>query len=619
MNAVWYLCYSLAAHCRRRTRVWVRACGLVVMLGCGHGIENPPAATSSSATTRSIPSPTAAESSPPPAELHGEWVSRHALKWSARNACHVPSSERTFTRLAAMPETDRQAEGIAGFWWKLEISEHGATVDRASNGQATNHLFVTKSNGHIPVSRWTAINGGWRCNLRDATSSKSFDVRTKQGVLQFLPPESLDREPDARPKFEFVRKETAWKVFIVHGTYGGTAEWLKTPEKSTFATFASEVQRGLEPFKCVIEPYYWNSSIHHDVRMSAAAELANRINEAQNDGYRVVLIGHSHGGNVCLAATGLCQRVIDSVICLGTPHILLTMVHDRNKQVSLPVYCTPDARGRVRRIITISGLGDEVVKTWAEIRKGVSDSQAASATYEWQKDMAYPRLVYDSGPVAELFEDVLGERMVDAVSVSAGLSIADSNVYLPSELIGEAVHSQLHSCRVGYLLGNLIADGFSEESLEYLSSLVLAADLDSGETCDRKGMMSSYADQTKLYEHSGWLLDSITVQSASTKRQNGGNWDVDGSWPDLMITVKSESAVSRTSRTDVDATTVTWRPMLHCRSAEAFSCLVEDRDLLAHDAMGDPFGYDSMPQEMTNDEFKSPNFAASLTWRKAHY
>jgi len=107
-------------------------------------------------------------------------------------------------------------------------------------------------------------------------------------------------------------------VVTVPGTYGNEELWpTVVPGK---ATFASELLKQL-PDGSEIHPFIWASSIDHADRVAAANNLAEEIDKRSAMFESVTLVGHSHGGNICLLAAGLCKSPINTVVCLSTPHI----------------------------------------------------------------------------------------------------------------------------------------------------------------------------------------------------------------------------------------------------------------------------------------------------------
>jgi hypothetical protein len=401
-------------------------------------------------------------------------------------------------------------------------------------------------------------------------------------------------------------------VFIVHGTYDATSDWVK--EIAGSVTFASEIRRGIGEQITHVEPFLWRSSIHHDQRMRAADDLAQLLDEERFQNDRIVLIGHSHGGNVCLAAAGKCRRKIDAVVCLATPCLCLLTRDDESQPLSLPIYCSPQARENIRTIMTLTAFEDSVVTNLADLRKGIDEHAAVAETRGWQLAFNYPRLLDDGGVIQEIVEDILSVKLSSNLKCSPDLGIADHNVFVACEADGLWAHSVVHSCRVGQLLGTIIRDDFSVESMWYLRTLVLPKDADSG------GPLPSDAYQKwrSGHIHSGWTLTSLRVASLSAKRPNGRNWDLDGSRPDLRARFVHDGNRVRATNVVTDAAERLWHPWHHFPTGGNASLQVWDVDPTREEFIGEII-IDGAADRSPPETIETGSFTAELIWTQSHY
>jgi len=315
-----------------------------------------------------------------------------------------------------------------------------------------------------------------------------------------------------------------WAVFVIPGTYANDGTWFHVLAGQ--ATFSSELQTALGT-KAVVHPFIWRSSIHHEVREKAAANLAVQIQEQTQPTDRIVLVAHSHGGNVALLAASQCKRKIDTVVCLSTPNVYYIMaqkdVGDRNPNYMLPVYCPPAARRNIERIVTITPRTDRVPDIYADLRKGVDENDALHATRQWRDEMKTLSLRDDNSPFRELLDDVFDTKSVNHVVVSSHLNVAHHNIVYPSIVPddrGHGAHEAVHSRRMGAVIGILIKNGFDDQSRRYLQTLTQFSGTDSGDPIPMADQRRWENQRTREFQHSGWVLVEAVVTSSST-------WDRD--------------------------------------------------------------------------------------------
>lgn len=413
-------------------------------------------------------------------------------------------------------------------------------------------------------------------------------------------------------------------VFLVHGTYGGTSRWVNVVEGK--CTFASEVRRGLGG-DVVIVPFLWRSSVKHEARVTAAERLAKQLDRPEYDGRRVVVIAHSHGGNVALEAAGHCRRAIGTLICLATPQMYLLSKDSDDKPLALPIYCSPRARRQIGRIITITPANDPVVNWLAQLRQGIDEQTALTWTYDWRKRLGDPRLVDDSDAIGEWLEDVLKLTSSGNLAVGWRLSIADENISVVSVVQGLRCHRTIHSARVGWLLGRLLRDGISQEQLSYFRSLVIPADADDGSPLDLDLYKAWWAKHLGDIHFSGWLLKEIRItgtkdtKPARPRSEAGYSyWDVDHSWPDVSFRIYAMDDAEALFESDclMDEQTVVWRPLVHLARGSALRVVVIDKDLVFDDEMGS-FVIEASGAEGPPSSYGCEQFKVGMVWRKVHY
>jgi pimeloyl-ACP methyl ester carboxylesterase len=109
-------------------------------------------------------------------------------------------------------------------------------------------------------------------------------------------------------------------ITLVHGTFATNAPW------TTAASSLSQALRERLGDGVRIAPFQWSGRNSPAARRQAADELARRIagDVQAHPGAQHFVIGHSHGGNVAMAAavrSGVSERV-GGVVCLATPFLL---------------------------------------------------------------------------------------------------------------------------------------------------------------------------------------------------------------------------------------------------------------------------------------------------------
>ena len=318
-------------------------------------------------------------------------------------------------------------------------------------------------------------------------------------------------------------------VFIVPGTYGNTGLWPQViPGK---ATFGSELKRAAGP-KTKVIPFLWRSSVHHTIRTEAATNLARQIKEKTRPTDRIVLVGHSHGGNVALLAAGQCSRKIDMVVCLSTPHIYQNFVGADKKRYALPVYCPLESYENIQTVLTLTPSSDNVPARYAQLRVGVTENEALHATRSWREKIGNLTLADDGGVVQELIEDLVPSSVgdllplpsLDNLALSAEFKKTKHNFRFYSMVkssLDQRPHHTAHSRRLGAVVGELIRSGATPEQLGYLRSLTQRKDADNGEPVAeavQRRWRSKNAAHVK--PAGGWRLQSVEMEVTHTLDKN---------------------------------------------------------------------------------------------------
>ena len=105
-------------------------------------------------------------------------------------------------------------------------------------------------------------------------------------------------------------------VVLVHGTFARHASWLQ-PGSAVRRELHDETAGSVR-----ILTHCWSGANVHAHRQRAARDLAERVRGfAAQTPAPVVLLGHSHGGNVAMMAAGLSRGAVSAVATLATPFL----------------------------------------------------------------------------------------------------------------------------------------------------------------------------------------------------------------------------------------------------------------------------------------------------------
>ena len=117
-------------------------------------------------------------------------------------------------------------------------------------------------------------------------------------------------------------------VHLVHGTFAENAPWT---QPSSF--FRKHLQCRLRAHGIRTEIEFtaplWGGQNRQSSRLAGAEKVRDEVRKKASEGgvpIRQLLVGHSHGGNVCFQACKDVERGIvsevDGVVCLSTPFLV---------------------------------------------------------------------------------------------------------------------------------------------------------------------------------------------------------------------------------------------------------------------------------------------------------
>lgn len=238
-------------------------------------------------------------------------------------------------------------------------------------------------------------------------------------------------------------------VILVSGTFASDAIWNRQDVPQL--TLAKVLAAGCDREDRVLA-FHWSGGVSHSDRTAAANSLVQFIAQQRRSGDEVVLVGHSHGGNVCLLAAAQSRDAIDTVVCLGTPHIYWQHTTSDRRPHFLPVYCSPRTLEKTRSVIAVSDPDDRVAEEWSNLLiTGVSDGEARRATTDWQRIAGESKR--QSRPALQrLFES-------GNVFATRELSVANVNLQVGTDdprLLGITPHQQMRDPEMGKVINQLI-------------------------------------------------------------------------------------------------------------------------------------------------------------------
>jgi pimeloyl-ACP methyl ester carboxylesterase len=418
-------------------------------------------------------------------------------------------------------------------------------------------------------------------------------------------PATLSRPPAARlPRI---------LVIVVPGTFGNTDLWPGVVLNQ--ATFGSEIARAIGP-NCDVYPFLWSSSVSHQSRMDAAHQLARLIEEKARVYDKIHLVGHSHGGNIALAAVGQSKVRVDHVVCLSTPHPHFRVRAADGVEHAVPVYASREAVANCTSITAITPDADRVPDRWSnELLIGLSEAQAIGLTAGWRENLSHPRLL-DDGIWVRLFEtgSVIASPLINLHDRVHNISYQSA----VKDRWGIKPHHAVHSRRMGFVVGSLLRDGPTATQIEYIQTLIQPEDADFGEPLDIAEHLKWVDRHADRFIHRGWRLKRLTV--TATPEWPGG--DLDSSPPDLYAILSSVDGKREWKRTQKvpDSHTATWETDYFIKLEERDRLEVFDKDLMRSTSLGaielDP---ENLPEAIEASPATGRYFAVKFEWTRIHW
>jgi carboxylesterase len=320
-------------------------------------------------------------------------------------------------------------------------------------------------------------------------------------------------------------------IYIVHGSNAHT--WWRRlanggyPWWRRWSLFCSELRRAFGK-DCEIREFHWSGNNTHQARITAGTALARTI-EAENPARKIHIVGHSHGGNVALAAVNHLQRGrVETLILLANPHMALVDKHGEPPQW---LYWGKAVES-VPRIWNIYSLEDKVQCSLARVFHGIPAARhqtlivrptyggtdykpVLNGVIHWNTSVGAHRALH-SGAIGAVAGRLLQGCTFDEAMADSGLSIGGNNVALD---------------RGGF-------PGI-QKTQEMICALADPAPFDLG---DRKsgvgillihGFTASPAETRPLAEyvtqHTSWRCVGIALPGHGTKidemqKSHGGDW-----------------------------------------------------------------------------------------------
>ena len=451
--------------------------------------------------------------------------------------------------------------------------------------------------------------------------ARSFIIATLFCICHaMISPFSCAAGPDDFPLDLKNRSRRHVRVFIVHGTFGGDAEWpWELPGKTSFA---SELKNSLGD-NSTIHEFHWSSQNTHASRDRAASNLAEMINEFSRKKDRVVILGHSHGGNVALLSAARVTQPVDTVLCLSTPHVYLVMEDEKKRRVPLPVYCPPESLARIGDIITLTPSTDDVPDFWAGIADGLNDDDALRMTRSWRKGQTL-KLLNVSGPARDVLLEKTGilDEIVN-LDTRHDLIITNHNYRYLSDVRGTVdSHTAVHSCRMGCILGHVIRGGMTESVSQYLPTIRQRAPSDFGLPVD-PGVLQEKRERRYAGMAHPQLETDMRITSATLKVSPHSNLGETN--PDLYFRILDDQGSELLQVADAPGGhEARWTsedlgqllPVLRSGQIDVW-----DDDPNGDDKIGETLSFKlsfKPRQFQLRQEYKTREFTLTLTWQRLH-
>ena len=568
--------------------------------------------------------------------------SRNSVATTQLNDDFVPETTDPRTSATIQPFSGGFPETLRGQWELYSRTEFGETttllqpthpemrevfdlISVSRDAIATDYQGIAVVSSNIQTGKnnrlqFSFLQGGERLFTFSGSCAPEDGGLILNGTMRRFANDSTSSELPVELKYRRVPTEKM-TVVLVHGTYEGSSSWVnEVPGK---VTFASELRRELGNERASIEPFLWRSANDHGSRVRAAEDLAKIIDDSRFAGSRIIVIAFSHGGSVALSAAGKCNRRIDQLICLGTPHCSVVAIKDDSDLVMMPVYCTPKSMSNVTQIINLWSRSDTVTRAnsplgapWASIDPGLTQADAIADTYEWRRQFNYPRLIDDGDVPREILAKLTDTTFNTCLFAVPVLVTATHNLEIASEKSGVDAHTSMHCTRMGSLLGRILRWGPHPDTAqtEYLSEFVVPASADTGEARSWDAAEVKEAAHRACMQF-GWTLEDLTIEPPTTKR-NGDAWDK-LSKPDFYAAFTSKSRAKWTSSIAHDASIAE----LNCIEYFPFGTyeiVAWDKDVIQDDVVG------SLAFTMRNGDspptvIQGNGIKVRMQWRPAHY
>lgn len=348
-----------------------------------------------------------------------------------------------------------------------------------------------------------------------------------------------------------------YTVFVIPGTFSSNSKWgLKFDDQ---VNFLSELKRGLGK-TCRCHYHLWSGKNQHADRVLAARELAKKINAADPE-CQVILIGHSHGGNIAMLAAEQTTRDIEAIICLSTPFIFYRATDQRGRDLDVPIYCSSIGRKKINHLIAITSQHDKVVDSYSAVQTGLDPTQLRNAASKWtEESLRLEEKNIFSGPIKKQQTKLarsLGQ-LKSKTRISHQLSIADANMILPGDpsRLGVEPHKQIHSRRMGFLLGMAVRNRLRKVDLDYIATTYLTASDDVGDPVTP----DEHEDWTRANLNSfgkfGRVLCKVQTEVDPDLVSDG---PLSGE-PDIEFNILDRSGDVIFRSTEISSTTPVWHP-----------------------------------------------------------
>lgn len=405
-------------------------------------------------------------------------------------------------------------------------------------------------------------------------------------------------------------------IVLVPGTWANQESWSSLAPG--MATFASEMQRAIQRDggRGEVYPFLWASGNNHRTRTDAAWRLSELIDRRAVEFDRVCLVGHSHGGNLCLLAAAVTRRRFDAIVCLSTPHPHLQTRHHTGRSLELPVYCAPQAVKNTGRLLCLCPEGDQVPDVWADVLNGLNENDALQLVEPWQSLMEFPRLASDGAWFRLLGRGNLTCRSQLNVTGAENVSVP----CLRRDPLGIAPHRALHSRRMGSVIGDFLRPGPRRSASEFLQ-LLLPDNTDLGEAIPQgqhDHALSLMAQQIRL---AGWRLErvQVTLDEKALKIAR----DPDGSAPDLFLRIVNsvDGRVIRETTVLSNEQQPQFSIGMFCEQGRSLRLEALDSDFLRSTSLGSHSVVigEQVPEVLTADHSASVHWDARLVWTRLHY